>query len=242
MLAENKCIENSKCFYDLLNICPFCIAIINKNLILEFINKELENVLGYKLEELRDMHLETITNKFFISDINLFAITSLCEFDNLFSSLESDKDVIISLVNRHRENIILSVKLYNIDNENILLALFNNNNIYEFEKNKMQTSHIFNSVNNFVVVADKNNKIISCNRLFYEITGVKPNNAIGLPIKVLCKYLQLSFVNTASIKKKYINAHFRTREVTISNTNGEKSISYFKYLPLKMQIVKITVT
>ncbi|NSW90665.1 MAG: PAS domain S-box protein [Firmicutes bacterium] len=225
--------EHEEHIKDILNIYPSGIALFNKDFRLIFINKGLEKIIGYKSEEIHGLHIESIVQRFKITDINLIPIIPLINMENIYTKLASKKTDIISIINRNGEKIILSVKYYSLNNNNFLLMLSSDDNSLEIEKVKLQTTHILNSIDSFVVMVDKNNRIISCNRLFQEVTGIKPNNAIGMTTKELCKILNLRFNKTTSISRKYINGCFKTREVTINSVDGTKKHLVFQFTSVK---------
>jgi PAS domain S-box-containing protein len=228
-----KCSQKNECINEFLNIFPSGAMVFDKDLKFEFMNKKLENLLGYRLEELYDLHLETILQKFSIIDINLLPVVSLADYEIICKMLQLGKDNKICIVNRFKKKIILSVRLYDLSNGNILVILSEDNNILEFENVKLQTAHILDSINSFVVIVDKSSKIVSCNRLFYELTGIKPGNAIGMTLSELYKLLNISFMNTSSVEKAYTNGYFKARVVTITSVDKEKKHIIFRISPVR---------
>ncbi len=124
-------------------------------------------------------------------------------------------------------------KAFYMDNEIDINKSIDNGNTLEIENVKLQANYIINSINSFVLIVDKNSKVVSCNRLFHEVTGIKPGNAIGMTLKQLYKALNLSFLNVTSIKEKYINSSFKTREVMINSIDGEEKHIIFRISPVK---------
>jgi PAS domain S-box-containing protein len=218
---------------DIFNIYCCGVAIFNKYLKLIFINHKLEKILECKLEKIYGLHIESLLRKFKIADLNIIPTISLIDTGIDYEDETDNKSYIISLVNCNNEKIILSVKYYYMSNDTFLLTLTHYNSFHNLVGIDKQTSHILNSINNFVIISDKNNKVIFCNISFRNATGLNPSKVIGMTVKELCRLLNLRFNKTTSLGKKYINSRFKTREVTLNTLDGQKKHFVLQFTHIK---------
>lgn len=210
------------------------VVLFNKDFRLIFINNKLEKILGCKLEDIYGLHIESILRKFKITDLNLIPIISLADVELEYESEPDKKSYIISLINCNNEKIILSVKYYYMSNDTFLLTLTR----YDSFHNLMnyidkEAPHTLDPINSFIIIADKNNKVIFCNMTFKTVTGMDPSKAIGMTAKGLCKLLNLKFGKIDSIGKKYINSRLKTREAIIDALDGQKKHIMLQFTPIK---------
>lgn len=231
--SSRKYFKDIKELKEVTNYLPLSIAVLGKDFKFKFVNKRFENLLGYRLCELQGQDIANVIQR--IPTVSLKHCTTEPPMppDDIYEFLCSEGKAVVCVVNRCMERIIFIAKSHILNNKNILL-LFEENGVQSQPKSSMLPMNpSLDSINTFIILVDKNNKVVSCNKLFYELTKIRPGNAVGIPLKHICKLLNLKFINTKFIKKQCISKYSKTREVVIDTINDEKKHVIIRVSPIE---------
>lgn len=175
--------ELAQTLNDILDALPVAIIRYDQNGIMKHVNKKFEELLGYKKEELyglTEIECQRIAHMT-ISEQVIF-------HDAGYKNTNNMDNVIRQYRTKSGEYIQLRVVTHKLT-RGLLKVLYDAKKEQELEDINLQTQTILNAVNNIVLVIDKSNKIVLCNKALEELCGIKREKLIGMDMNELYRFI-----------------------------------------------------
>ncbi|MBS3971184.1 MAG: PAS domain-containing protein, partial [Clostridia bacterium] len=176
MKRENECIKS------VLNQMPVGVMTYDTDLRSSFVNKKYMQFTGLNEDEVLGLTPELIASKIYAYK-NIKPI--VCELHSMNKS--SIKNRILPI--KHKSGKIVKLKFdgYKLKEQGYLILISEAKKEQELENLQIQTQTILNSVDNLVLLTDKNEKIIMCNNKLSQQSGLTKEAIIGQDLE---KFLQ----------------------------------------------------
>lgn len=170
---------------EVLNHLPLAVVTYDHNQRLTCANSRAEEITGLNALEVKGLTHKQIIDK-------MFKQNSPEIIQEELTLGNEPRSTIVSIQNQQDERVKIAVDLYELNSGGFLLMFDTANKVLEIQNLRLQTQTILNSLNNFVVIIDVNNKIIMCNDAFCEQVEMKAQDIIGLSNSQLTQMISIS--------------------------------------------------
>lgn len=212
---QNKLKHLSENLSDLLDALPIAILMYGDNGKLEYINKKFEEIFACNRTKLYGCCSEEIRNMFV--DRKQYG-KSLYE-----ATLENKKGVartIKTYKTLKGDCVKLAVTSHKIHN-GILMLLSDIKKEQELENLQFQTQTILNSIEEMIIILDRDNKIVMCNKEYEKVIGLSTKDIIGMDIIEHVSKLQIR-IDKDHIKDNINSVKYKNYEIEITTANKTK--------------------
>lgn len=203
---------------NILDDLPLGITTHDHNFRLTFANKKAEEVSSCQKQELYGLSNREI--------IEMFSLKSQ-PINSLSEQITLDKGPIrnklVNLQNCNGINIDLKTDVYKLDNGGFLCLFTEAKKEQELQNLQLQTQTILNSINNSVLVVDKNCKIIMCNKAFSQLVEMEEQSILGLDSTKLNRLLQFNQegILSRTLRNEKLEKIYETPLITPKGTRKE---------------------
>lgn len=143
-----------------------------------FVNRTAKEILKYTKDDLIGLTLDEMEEK--------FNITEATSTNPIRSAYESSKSVetVRDYLNGEGKRVKISERINKVQNG--VLVLFNEAKTEQEMRNlQLQTRTILDSISNIVLMYDNFGRIVMCNRVFEETTGINTLDIVGIKVEEL---------------------------------------------------------
>lgn len=163
---------------DILNQMPSSLIIFDDMYRLVFANERALKFLGCSFKEVRDQTVKQMAEKY-IEDKTVGKI----DVDSMLKGTVSVKNILLTIKVNDEKYVKTLLDMYRLEN-NQLLFQFNEAKVEQkLEDLRFQTQTVLNSMSNFVLLADRDDNIVMCNKAFQDEVGICTENILGMGIK-----------------------------------------------------------
>jgi len=191
----------------LLNNLPGGILTYDHNSILTFANQKATEILACDSRELIGLTAKEVVTMF--SRVNLGEIGWNPE----------SKRNLIEITNRHGKRVKLKMDMENLQDDGLICLIDEAKMEQEIINLQLQTQTILNSINNLVIMVDKQHRVVMCNTLWEETIETPASLVLGMNIEHLNGLIQLS---NKEIPRLTLQGHKLTEEVSLITISGKK--------------------
>lgn len=209
---------------DILDAVPLGIQTYNRDLKLDFVNREFENLLAINKEEVIGLSYEEVQHVF--KDID--NKTTNESVDRIINERMKGKNVIVTYRKKDNIGVKLNIHAKKIE-EGYLLITKDAGKEQDINTLHIQTHTILNSMKSPAFICDNENIIISVNRSFRMLTGLNKEDLVGINLSLLNEkvnycHQQLRKVNgdegiaSEELQGTFINMEGARKEVIINKS------------------------
>lgn len=208
---------------EILNALPIglCTFDINSNLL--YMNSKGENILGIKKNELIGYNINDILKTFCFNMENYSSI--IYRLDKSTSKHSSGP---ILCKNNYGYMITLNVTIHKLFNNGMIFLFNEAKKEQDLHNIQIQTQTILNSIANFVIMLNKDSKIIMCNKHFEDLIEAENSQFIGNNFLSLARELGISNQLVVSI----FSSEVFNKDICINTLYGNKRFVLFNSSPI----------
>ncbi|WP_051534305.1 ATP-binding protein [Desulfitibacter alkalitolerans] len=191
MKRENEFIKS------VLNQMPVGVMTYDTDLRASYLNKKYMEFTGLNKEQVLGLTPELIAAKIYVSN-NIKPI--VCELHSMNKS--SIKNRILPI--KHKSGKIVKLKFdgYKLKDQGYLVLISEAKKEQELENLQLQTQTILDSVDNLVLLTDKNEKIIMCNNKISQQSGLTKEVIIGQDLEEFLQKLKIKVKELKNTSEK----------------------------------------
>jgi len=179
--------KTSKYMYEIFNVMPVALSTYDPNLRLNFVNKKITEMLGYKEEEILGLSVDEIEEKVYCNETYRKHVIK----EIVGSSLHTLQNKVRTFKAKNGEKTRVLIDVYRLENGGFLCLFDEVKRAQTLENLQLQTKTILNAVNNLIVVTDKNNVIIMCNEAFMNVVEMDKQDLLGMKLDDLYNILKM---------------------------------------------------
>lgn len=183
--SKNKVTHLSENLGDLLDALPIATLMYDIDGNLEYVNKKFEEIFVCSKDKLYDCSAEEIQSMFLDKEQNEKTV-----YEMTLESGEGLKRIIKTYKIENGDYIKLAATSHRTHN-GILVLLNDIKKEQELENLQFQTQTILNSIKKLIIILDKDNKIIMCNKEYEKVIGLSAKNIIGMDVNKHKSMLQM---------------------------------------------------
>lgn len=199
----DKLEETNNYMNEVLNYLSIGILTYNKENELNFANTKAEEILGYREEELTGISAKEMTARF-----------------NEEKKPNPLSNKILKIKNRFGSVVYIKREVQELKKNGYLHIIYDAKKEQELKNLQIQTQTVLDSIQNCVLIVDKNKRVIVCNKAFEQLSDMKSNDLLNLKIQDLNQIFKF---NTSSIFDKALNGIcLDTDETSIVSMKGIK--------------------
>ncbi|MHB1651545.1 MAG: MASE3 domain-containing protein [Desulfitobacteriaceae bacterium] len=155
---------------EVLNDLPLGLLTYNEYFKVSFANRQVEELLGYKPEELQGRAASEAAKLIYGHD----KMKSLA----LQVSSKPIRNQVVGIRNQRVDNKLI-LDAMPLENGGVLLIFRDAKKEQEIENLQLQTKIVLDAINSLVMVVDNSGKIVLCNKAFERLTGMSASQAEG---------------------------------------------------------------
>lgn len=208
---KNKLKHLSENLSDLLDALPIAILMYDDTGRLEYINKKFEEIFVCNRDKLYGCFSEEIQRMF--SNKKHYGKTV---YERTLENQKGINRIIKTYKISKGDYIKLAVTSHKIHN-GVLILLSDIKKEQELENLQFQTQTILNSIEKLIIMVDRDNKIIMCNKEYEKIIGLPAKNIVGMNV----------------------NDHISTLQIHIDKEYGQEDINNIKCKNYEIEITTI---
>lgn len=202
----------------LLDNLPIAMISFSSSGKLYFANKHAIELLACGSDELVGLSIRQFIEKFGVSLLGLSresgeVVVKFNEgFDNHLTEITS----------LHGALIRVRSDCYRLENGEYTFIFYDTNKEQEIEHLRLQTKSVLDSTSNFVLITDKQSKIVLCNKAYADLIGEMEEEIIGMNIHVLSEKLQVKIENFPHTQKPILDTKKNNNIISIMTSNGTR--------------------
>lgn len=197
--------HTSETLKDLFDALPIAVKEYDLNGKVRYVNKRFEGLFGCNRDELYGLTEEEFSNKF------------------PSKSLENRKDtknIVRTYKNLKGDNIKLSINSKRVRN-GVLVFFSETKKEQELENLHIQTETILKSIDNCILIFDKDGKVVLCNKALEEVLETSREDIIGMNIDKLKQLVKANVIEPSDLTLKD-NAKKQLYNVSLYSLKGNK--------------------
>lgn len=171
---------------NVLNGLPLGLVTFDNHFVCTFANHEACKILQCTPQQLLGYKLDQIHRQLSCDN------DSSAGIKNQFCARDTISNLLISIRNYSGEPIKIILNARYLETGAYMLLFSPAQKEQELQNLQLQTRTILDSVYDLVILTDKNNRIITCNKSFEKITGLSLNQVKDQNLAKLCRKLQVS--------------------------------------------------
>lgn len=199
---------------EILNHLPLAVTTYDSNFMFNFGNKKAEEITGYTLKQLNGITDSEIIKKLYQDKNSNHLVRELSQKHNVSQAVRT-------LIHKDGNPMKIVIEGFKLESGGYLCVFDTARRIQAFENMQLQTQAILNSISNFVIMVDTDEKVIMCNKALSVAIQMEIKDIIGSDIFSLIK--KIHFSKPYQIRKKFFETQFNIPlEASIETPDGEK--------------------
>lgn len=211
---------------EILNGLPVGLVTFDSNQRLSFINRKALKISGCSEKELIGLNAGQLTSRFFGEEDE--------EDNEIIKQLTRNSIPVknnVKTIKNNNANIKIRIDTQRLDDGGSLFLFTEAKKEQELESLQLQTQAILNSLRNLVVLVDKGNQVIMCNKAFEAAVEIDSRDILGINLKNLQKLLR--FRRKVAPAKIMPGEYLKTAyEASFSTAGGKRRELVFQYAPI----------
>lgn len=218
--------EKNSYINNILDELPIAFIKYNSGLKLSFANKKALQLMQCCLDDIKDIPAEQIANSFF---------KALDGHDGIITS-EADKNLkpirnkVKTVVNKWGRIIKLRVDGHVLENGEYMCLIEEARKEQELEDLQLQTQTILNSIKSMILIIDRGNRIVMCNKSFQYEFGLQTKDFIGMDVDEFREKIGLEFKEYSGTSSQ--DSEKVVREASFISPKGDKKEIIFHSSPI----------
>lgn len=199
---------------EILDQLPIAISTYNKDFRFSFANKMAKEICGYPLHMLQGVMDSEIINKIYVDKNCRHIVRELADKHRINPAVRT-------LLRQDGSTVKIVIEGFKLRSGGYLCVFDTARRMQAFENMQLQSQAILNSISNFVIMVDTQERVIMCNRAFSEAVQMKMKDIIGMDISVIIK--KTRFSRSDLLTKEFIGTQANVpMEASIETEKGEK--------------------
>ncbi|MTK11029.1 MAG: PAS domain S-box protein [Clostridiaceae bacterium] len=195
----------SETLKDLLDALPIAVEEYDLNGKVRYVNKRFEGLFACNRDELYGLTEEEFSKKF---------------PSKLLENRKDTKNIVRTYKNLKGDNIKLSINSKRVRN-GVLVFFSETKKEQELENLHIQTETILKSIDNCILMFDKNGKVVLCNKALEEVLETSREDIIGMNIDKLKQLVKVNFTEPSDLILKD-NTKKQFYQLSIYSFKGNK--------------------
>lgn len=195
----------SETLKDLLDALPIAVKEYDLNGKVRYVNKRFEGLFACNRDELYGLTEEEFSKKF---------------PSKFLENRKDTKNIVRTYKNLKGDNIKLSINSKRVRN-GVLVFFSETKKEQELENLHIQTETILKSIDNCILMFDKNGKVVLCNKALEEVLETSREDIIGMNIDKLKQLVKVNVIEPSDLTLKD-NTKKQLYQVSIYSLKGNK--------------------
>ncbi len=181
----DKLEQSEKYLNSILNGLPLGLLTFNSDFRLSFANHRAREILSCEYEDIKGLSTAETSEKFYSDNSRHLPENTLEAAGQIFEQLSTVK-------NTNGDPVRLEIDVQRLETGGFLYVFDEASKAEQLENLILQTRPIFSSLNNPVLILDRNKEVIWYNRAFLDITEMHASDVLGVSSRRLLKTLKFS--------------------------------------------------